>query len=111
MVNWTEEEELALVTAIVDAKRNLQRGQTAYWGQAFQHYQQHVDNARHNLNACQHKWRDLKPKLDRFKRYYNRVPAAGLSHDDRVYIARVEFRHEENTDFKLVDHFNIYLTL
>ncbi|MFS7985640.1 hypothetical protein Hanom_Chr11g01000881 [Helianthus anomalus] len=60
MVHWTEE-EIALVTSMVDAKHTLQRGQIAYWGQTFQQYQQHVGNTRHNLNVCQHKWRELKP--------------------------------------------------
>ncbi|MFS7913855.1 hypothetical protein Hanom_Chr02g00146671 [Helianthus anomalus] len=55
MVHWTVEEEIALVTSIVDAQRTLQRGKTAYWGRVFQQYQQHVGNTRHNLNACQHK--------------------------------------------------------
>ncbi|MFS8011280.1 hypothetical protein Hanom_Chr14g01307091 [Helianthus anomalus] len=59
MVNWTEE-EIALVALIVDAQHTLQRGQTAYWGQAFQH----VSNNRNNLNACQHKLHELIPKLD-----------------------------------------------
>ncbi|MFS7988328.1 hypothetical protein Hanom_Chr11g01033471 [Helianthus anomalus] len=68
MVNLTEEEEeITLVTSIVDAQHTLQRGQTAYWGQAFQQYQQHVGNNRHTLNVCQHIWRELRPKLDRLK--------------------------------------------
>ncbi|MFS8001787.1 hypothetical protein Hanom_Chr13g01194471 [Helianthus anomalus] len=67
MVRWTEEEEIALVTSIVNAQRTLQLGQTAYWGRAFQQYQQHAGNTHHNLNACQHKWRELKPRLDRLK--------------------------------------------
>ncbi|MFS7928811.1 hypothetical protein Hanom_Chr04g00325121 [Helianthus anomalus] len=82
MVHWTEEEEIALVTSIVDAQRTLQHGQTVYWGQALQQYQQHVGNNRHNLNACQHKWRKLKPKLDWFKVCFNCVLARDLSHDD-----------------------------
>ncbi|XP_022008076.1 uncharacterized protein LOC110907393 [Helianthus annuus] len=57
MVHWTEEEEITFVTSIVNAQRTLQRGQTAYWDRAFQQYQQHVGNTRHNLNACEHKWR------------------------------------------------------
>ncbi|MFS7994595.1 hypothetical protein Hanom_Chr12g01107881 [Helianthus anomalus] len=61
MVHWTEQEEIALVTSIVDAERTLQCGQAANWGQAFQQYQQHVGNARHNLNASEHKWHELKP--------------------------------------------------
>ncbi|MFS7896317.1 hypothetical protein Hanom_Chr00s004470g01722781 [Helianthus anomalus] len=90
MVHGTKEEEIALVALIVDAQRTLQRGQTAYWVQAFQQYQQPVRNARHNLNACQHKWRELKLKLDRFKVCFERVPAGYLTHDDRVE-ARLEF--------------------
>ncbi|KAJ0909955.1 hypothetical protein HanRHA438_Chr07g0327091 [Helianthus annuus] len=82
MVNWTEEKELALVISIVDAQRTLRRGQTTYWTRAFQEYQQHVGNTRHNLNACQHKWRELKPHLDRFKAYFDRVPVGDLSYDD-----------------------------
>ncbi|MFS7993319.1 hypothetical protein Hanom_Chr12g01092641 [Helianthus anomalus] len=84
MVHWTEEEELALVTSIVGAQRTLRRGQTAYLTRVFQEYQQHVGNARHNLNTCQHKWRELKLHLDRFKACFDRVPAGDLSYDDRV---------------------------
>ncbi|MFS7911246.1 hypothetical protein Hanom_Chr02g00115861 [Helianthus anomalus] len=58
MVHWTEEEEIELVTSIVDAQRSLRRGQTAYWTQAFQQYQ-HVENACHNLKVCQHNWYDV----------------------------------------------------
>ncbi|MFS7897783.1 hypothetical protein Hanom_Chr00s011970g01748481 [Helianthus anomalus] len=82
MVHWTEEEEIALVTSIVDAQHTLQRGHTTYWGRAFKQYQQHVANTRHNLNACQHKWCELKPKLDRFKTCLYRVPADDLTNDD-----------------------------
>ncbi|MFS7916979.1 hypothetical protein Hanom_Chr03g00183661 [Helianthus anomalus] len=80
MVHWTEEEEIALVTSIVDAQRTLQRGQTAYWGRAFQQCQQHVGNTLHNLNACQHKWHEFKPRLDRLKVCFDRVPAGDLTH-------------------------------
>ncbi|MFS7944554.1 hypothetical protein Hanom_Chr06g00513541 [Helianthus anomalus] len=111
MVHWTEEEETVLVTSIVDAQRALQCGQTVYWGRAFQQYQQHVGNTCHDLNACQHKWRELKPKLDRFKVCFNRVPAGNLTHDNRVEIAKIEYKHNGNTDFKWVPHFNIYRTL
>ncbi|MFS7954790.1 hypothetical protein Hanom_Chr07g00634711 [Helianthus anomalus] len=83
MVHWTEgEEEIALVTSIVDAQRTLQCSQTTYWGQAFRQYQQHVGNNRHNLNACQHKWRELIPKLDRFKVCFDHVFVGDLSHND-----------------------------
>ncbi|KAJ0937799.1 hypothetical protein HanRHA438_Chr03g0146001 [Helianthus annuus] len=111
MVHWTEEEEIALVTSIVDAQRTLQRGQTAYWGQAFQQYQQHVSNTRHNLNACQHKWRELKPKLDWFKVCFNRVPTGDLSHEDRMEIAKIDWRHDGNPKYKWIPHFHIYRTL
>ncbi|MFS8034109.1 hypothetical protein Hanom_Chr17g01577341 [Helianthus anomalus] len=110
MVHWTGEEEITLVTSIVDAQRTLQRSQTTYWRQAFQQYQ-HVGNARHNLNACQHKWRELKQKLDLFKVCFDRVPTIDLTHDDRVEIAKIEYRHDENSNFKWVPHFNIYRTL
>ncbi|MFS8019395.1 hypothetical protein Hanom_Chr15g01403301 [Helianthus anomalus] len=85
-----KEEEIALVTLIVDAQRTLLRGQTTYWGQAFQQYQQHVGNNRHNLNVCQHKWRELKPKLDRFKICFDRVLTGDLSHGDQMGIAKIE---------------------
>ncbi|MFS7922962.1 hypothetical protein Hanom_Chr03g00255221 [Helianthus anomalus] len=85
--------------------------QTTYWGQAFQQYQQHVGNARHNLNTCQHKWRELKPKLDRFKFCFDRVPVGDLSHGDRMKIAKIEWRHDGNPEFKWVPHFNTYQTL
>ncbi|MFS7937267.1 hypothetical protein Hanom_Chr05g00425601 [Helianthus anomalus] len=49
-----------------------------------------LGNARHNLNVCQHKWRELKPKLDRFNVCFDRVPTGDLSHDDQVE-ARREF--------------------
>ncbi|KAJ0566209.1 hypothetical protein HanIR_Chr06g0271231 [Helianthus annuus] len=110
MVHWTEE-ELALVTSIVDAQRTLHRGQTAYWTRASQEYQQHVGNARHNLNACQHKRRELKPHLDRFKACFDRVPAGYLSYDGQVEIAKIEYRHDGNPEFRAVPHFNIYRTL
>ncbi|MFS8008898.1 hypothetical protein Hanom_Chr14g01278311 [Helianthus anomalus] len=97
-------------TCDIDAQRTLQRGQTAYWGRAFQRYQQHVGNTRHNLNVCQHKWRELKPKLNRFKVCFNRVPAGDLIHDDRVEILKIEYMHVGNTDFNWVLHFNIYRT-
>ncbi|MFS7921083.1 hypothetical protein Hanom_Chr03g00232511 [Helianthus anomalus] len=99
MVHLTEEEDIALVTSIIDAQRTLQRGQTAYWGQAFQQYQQHVGNTRHNLNACQHKWCELKPKLVWFKFCFDRVPAGDLSHDDRMEIVKIVWRHNENPEF------------
>ncbi|MFS7995200.1 hypothetical protein Hanom_Chr12g01115251 [Helianthus anomalus] len=83
MVNWTDEDELALVTSIVDAQRMLRRGQTAYWTRAFQEYQ-HVGNVRHRLNVCQHQWREQKPHLDRFKACFDNVPVGDLCNDDRV---------------------------
>ncbi|MFS7986069.1 hypothetical protein Hanom_Chr11g01006091 [Helianthus anomalus] len=100
MVHSTEEEEIALVTSIVDAQRTLQRGQIVYCGRAFQQYQQHVGNTRHNLNACPHKWRQLKPKLDRFKVCFDHILAGDLTHDDRVEIAKIKYKHDGNTDFK-----------
>ncbi|MFS7973943.1 hypothetical protein Hanom_Chr09g00862631 [Helianthus anomalus] len=108
MVNWTEE-EIALVTSIVDAQRTLQHGLTAYWGQAFQQYQQHVGNNHNNLNACQHKWHELRLKQDRFNICFDRVPARNLSHDNRMEIAKIEWRYDGNPEFKWV--FNIYRTL
>ncbi|KAJ0826463.1 hypothetical protein HanRHA438_Chr17g0814571 [Helianthus annuus] len=66
MASWTHEEELALVTSVVDAMKGRQPGQTRYWPEAFATYQHNVRHDRHNLNACQHKWRELRPKLDRF---------------------------------------------
>ncbi|KAJ0940096.1 hypothetical protein HanRHA438_Chr02g0079471 [Helianthus annuus] len=111
MVHWTEEKEIALVTSIVDVQRTLQRGQTAYWGRTFQQYQQHIGNTRNNLNACQHKWRELKPKLDRFKVCFDLDPAVDLTHDDRVEITKTEWRHDGKSEFKWVPHFNIYRTL
>ncbi|MFS8015792.1 hypothetical protein Hanom_Chr15g01360861 [Helianthus anomalus] len=95
MVHCTEEEELVLVTSIVDAQRTLRRGQTAYWTRAFQDYQQHVENLRHNLNVGQHKWQELKPHMDRFKACFDRVSAGDLSHDDQVEIAKIEYRRWE----------------
>ncbi|MFS8024856.1 hypothetical protein Hanom_Chr16g01468231 [Helianthus anomalus] len=114
MVNWTEEKEIVLLTSIVDAQCTLQDGQTAYWEKAFQQYQQHVGNNHQNLKACQHKWRELKPKLDRFKICFDRVPAGDLSHADQKEIAtieKIEWRHDGNPEFKWVPHFNIYRTL
>ncbi|MFS8021343.1 hypothetical protein Hanom_Chr16g01426301 [Helianthus anomalus] len=111
MVYWTLEEEIALVTSIVDAQGMLERCQIAYLGRAIQQYQQQVGNARHNLNTCQYKWRVLKPKADRFKVCFDRVPAGDLTHDDRVEIAKFEWRHDGNSEFKWVPHFNIYRTL
>ncbi|MFS7954662.1 hypothetical protein Hanom_Chr07g00633171 [Helianthus anomalus] len=111
MVHWTEEKKIALVTSIVDAQRRLKRGQTTYWGQALQQYEQHVGNARHNLNVCQRKWRELNPKPDRFKVCFDRVPVGDLSHDDRVEIAKIEWRHDRNSEFKWVPHFKIFRTL
>ncbi|MFS7906842.1 hypothetical protein Hanom_Chr01g00063971 [Helianthus anomalus] len=99
MVHLIEEEEIALLTSIVDAQRTLQRSQTAYWGRAFQQYHRHVGNASHNLNACQHKWGDLKPKLDRFKVCFDRVPRGDLTHDDRLEIAKIKYRHDRNLYF------------
>ncbi|MFS7912959.1 hypothetical protein Hanom_Chr02g00136051 [Helianthus anomalus] len=68
----------------------LRRGQTAYWTRAFQEYQQHVGN------ACQHKWRELKPHLDQFKACFDRVPVGDLSYEDRVEFAKIENRHDGN---------------
>ncbi|MFS8008025.1 hypothetical protein Hanom_Chr14g01267851 [Helianthus anomalus] len=99
-MNWTkEEEEIALVTSIVDAQCTLQHGQTVFRGKAFQQYQQHVGNNRPNLNACQHKWRELRPKLDRFKIIFYRISAGDLSHDDRMEIAKIECRQENLSGF------------
>ncbi|MFS8030017.1 hypothetical protein Hanom_Chr17g01529161 [Helianthus anomalus] len=58
-----------------------QPGQTRYWPEAFTTYKHNVRHDRHNLNTCQHKWRELRPKLDRFKAYYETVPSGDLSHD------------------------------
>ncbi|MFS7972966.1 hypothetical protein Hanom_Chr09g00851041 [Helianthus anomalus] len=110
MVHWTTEEEIALMISIVDAQRTLQRGQTVYWRRAFQQYQQHVGKARHNSNVCQHKWRELKTKLDWFKVCFERVPASDFTHNDRVEIEKIEGRHDGNSEFKWVPHFNIYRT-
>ncbi|MFS8027029.1 hypothetical protein Hanom_Chr16g01493841 [Helianthus anomalus] len=49
--------------------------------------------------------------MDRFKVCFDRVPAGDLTHDDRVEIAKIEYRHDGNTDFRWVPHFNIYRTL
>ncbi|MFS7997217.1 hypothetical protein Hanom_Chr12g01139081 [Helianthus anomalus] len=87
----------------------LQRGQTAYRGQAFQEYQQHIGNNR--LNACQHKWRELTPKLGRFKVCFDRVPTGDLSHDDQMEIAKIEWGTTGIRNLSGFPHFNIYRTL
>ncbi|MFS7951492.1 hypothetical protein Hanom_Chr07g00595811 [Helianthus anomalus] len=61
-----------------------------------------VANNRHNLNKCQHKWREIRPKLDRFKICFGRVLTGHLSHDDRMEIAKIEWRHDGNPEFKRV---------
>ncbi|MFS7945214.1 hypothetical protein Hanom_Chr06g00521541 [Helianthus anomalus] len=63
------------------------------------------------LNVCQHKWRELKSKLDQFKICLDRVPVGDLTHDDRVEIAKIEWRHDGNSEFKWVPQFNFYRTL
>ncbi|MFS7949141.1 hypothetical protein Hanom_Chr06g00568081 [Helianthus anomalus] len=60
---WTHEEELALVTSVVDAMKGYQPGETRYWPEAFASYRHNVGNDRHNLNSCQLKWRELRAKL------------------------------------------------
>ncbi|MFS7990601.1 hypothetical protein Hanom_Chr11g01060731 [Helianthus anomalus] len=82
MVHWTEEKEIALATSIVNAQHTLQRGQTVYWSRVFRQCQQHVGNTRYNLNACQHKVRELKPRLDKFKVCFDRVRAGDLTYDN-----------------------------
>ncbi|MFS7995746.1 hypothetical protein Hanom_Chr12g01121601 [Helianthus anomalus] len=54
--------------------KGRQPSETRYWPEVFASYRHNVGNDRHNLNACQHKWRELRPKLDRFKAYYDSVP-------------------------------------
>ncbi|MFS7990729.1 hypothetical protein Hanom_Chr11g01062331 [Helianthus anomalus] len=81
MVHWTQEKKIALVTSIVDTQHTLQRDQTAYWSRAFQQCQQNVGTRVYNLNACQHKWRELKQRLDRFKVCFDCVPAGDLTYD------------------------------
>ncbi|KAJ0870701.1 hypothetical protein HanRHA438_Chr11g0503371 [Helianthus annuus] len=111
MASWTHHEELALVTNVVDAMKGRPPGQTKYWPEAFAAYRLNVGNDRHNMNACQHKWRELRPKLDRFKAYYEAVPGGELSHEDRVAVANIEFRGKEKKAFDKMDLFEIYLTL
>ena len=111
MASWTHHEELALVTSVVDAMKGRPPGQTKYWPEAFAAYRLNVGNDRHNMNACQHKWRELRPKLDRFKAYYEAVPGGELSHEDRVAVANIEFRGKEKKAFDKIDLFEIYLTL
>ncbi|MFS8031302.1 hypothetical protein Hanom_Chr17g01544261 [Helianthus anomalus] len=108
MASWTREEEMALVTSIVDAMKGRPPGQTKYWAEAFAAYRHNVGNDRHNLNACQHKWRGLRPKLERFKAYYEAVPGGELSHKDRVTVANIEFRDKENKAFNKIDLFEIF---
>ncbi|MFS8026218.1 hypothetical protein Hanom_Chr16g01484271 [Helianthus anomalus] len=104
MAFWTHEEELALVMHVVDAMKGRQPGETRYWPAAFPSYRHNVGNDRHNLNACQHKWRELRPKLDRFKAYYEVVPSIEISHEDRVrwrtlnFVAKSE-SHSTNSLF------------
>ncbi|MFS7930413.1 hypothetical protein Hanom_Chr04g00344041 [Helianthus anomalus] len=104
MASWTHEEELALVTSVVYAMKGRQPGETRYWPEAFASY-------RHNLNVCQHKWNELRPKLDRFKAYYNSVPGGDISHEDRVAVANIEFQGKERKPFDKLALFEIYLTL
>ncbi|MFS8028809.1 hypothetical protein Hanom_Chr16g01514821 [Helianthus anomalus] len=111
MASWTHEEEMTLVTSVVDAMKGRPPGQTKYWVEAFAAYRHNVGNDRHNLNACKHKWRELRPKLDRFKAYYEAVPSGELSHEDRVAVANIEFRGKERKAFDKIDLFEIYLTL
>ncbi|MFS8018260.1 hypothetical protein Hanom_Chr15g01390001 [Helianthus anomalus] len=49
----------------------------------------HVGNTRHNLNVCQHKWHELKPRLDRFEVCFDRVSADDLTYDDQVEITKI----------------------
>ncbi|KAJ0595218.1 hypothetical protein HanRHA438_Chr04g0152231 [Helianthus annuus] len=55
MASWTHEEELALVTSVVDAMKGRQPDQTRYWLEAFASYRHNVGHDRHNLNVYQHK--------------------------------------------------------
>ncbi|KAM0063739.1 hypothetical protein Hdeb2414_s0003g00094481 [Helianthus debilis subsp. tardiflorus] len=110
MASWTHEEELALVTSVVDVMKGRQPGETRYWPEAFASYRHNMRNDRHNLNACQHKWRELRPKLDRFKAYYDSVPGGDISHEDRVAVANIEFRGKERKPFDKLALFEIYLT-
>ncbi|MFS8011159.1 hypothetical protein Hanom_Chr14g01305621 [Helianthus anomalus] len=96
MASWTHKEELALVTSVVDAMKGRQSGETSYWSTTFSSYRHNVGNDRHNLNVCQHKWRELRPKLNRFKAYYEAVPSGEISHEDRVAVANIEFRGNES---------------
>ncbi|MFS7943211.1 hypothetical protein Hanom_Chr06g00497581 [Helianthus anomalus] len=111
MASWTRQEEMALVTSVIDVMKRRPPGQTKYWAEAFAAYRQNVGNDRHNLNACQHKWRELRPKLERFKAYHDAVPGGELSHEDRVAKANIEFRVKENKAFDKIDLFEIFLTL
>ncbi|MFS8026363.1 hypothetical protein Hanom_Chr16g01485881 [Helianthus anomalus] len=101
MASWTHEEEL------VDAMKGRQPGQPRYWPEAFTSYRHNVGHDQHNLNACQHKWRELLPKLDRFKAYYEVVPSGELSHEDRVVVANIEFRGKERNPFDKLALFEI----
>ncbi|MFS8026228.1 hypothetical protein Hanom_Chr16g01484381 [Helianthus anomalus] len=111
MASWTHEEVLALVTSVVDAMKGRQPGETRYWPAAFASYRHKVGNDRHNLNACQYKWRELRTKLDRFKAYYEAVPSGEISHEDRVAVANIEFRGKERKPFDKLALFEIYQTL
>ena len=91
--------------------KGRQPGQTRYWPEAFATYKHNVRHDSHNLNACQHKWRELRPKLERFKAYYEAVPSGELSHEDGVAVANIEFRGKERKAFDKIDLFEIYLTL
>ena len=69
--------------------KGRQPGETRYWPEAFASYRHNVGNDRHNLNACQHKWHELRPKLDRFKTYYDSVPCGDISHEEWVAVANI----------------------
>ncbi|MFS7984613.1 hypothetical protein Hanom_Chr11g00988531 [Helianthus anomalus] len=71
----------------------------SYWPEAFATYRHNIGHDRHNLNACQHKWRELWPKLDHFKAYYEAVSSCELSHEDRVAVANIEFRGKKRKAF------------
>ncbi|MFS7904317.1 hypothetical protein Hanom_Chr01g00034661 [Helianthus anomalus] len=82
-----------------------------YWPEAFASYRHNVGNDWHNLNACQHKWHELRPKLDRFKTYYDSVPCNDISHEDWVAVANIQFRGKKRKSFDKLARFEIYLTL
>ncbi|KAJ0469135.1 hypothetical protein HanIR_Chr14g0704591 [Helianthus annuus] len=48
MASWTHEEEMTLVTSVVDAMKGRPPGQTKYWVEAFAAYRHNVGNDRHN---------------------------------------------------------------